>query len=127
MMAAERHVTIHEITIGVFVAVATSILLLIATVSTPTLVVAFVILFGAGYGVVSIIRPLIARDILGENKIGAKLGAMSLLYLVGSASAPFVGSLIWGMGGYNLVLPVLIGSLLVGLSLYLIARRHSRV
>jgi len=125
MMAAERHVTIHEITIGVFVAVATSILLLIATVSTPTLVVAFVILFGAGYGVVSIIRPLIARDILGENKIGAKLGAMSLLYLVGSASAPFVGSLIWGIGGYNLVLPVLIGSVLVGLALYLVARRHA--
>jgi MFS family permease len=126
MMAAERHVTIHGITIGVFVAVATSILLLAATVSTPTLVVAFVILFGAGYGVVSIIRPLIARDILGENKIGAKLGAMSLIYLVGSASAAFIGSLIWGMGGYNLVLPVLIGSVLVGLSLYLFARRLSQ-
>jgi len=126
MMAAERHVTIHEITIGVFVAVATSILLLAATISMPTLVVAFVILFGAGYGVVSIIRPLIARELLGENKIGAKLGAMSLLYLVGSASAPFIGSLIWGIGGYNLVLPVLIGSIMAGLSLYLISWRLSQ-
>ena len=125
MMAGERHVTLHGITISVFAAVATSILLLAATASTPTLVVAFVILFGAGYGIVSIIRPLIARDILGENKIGAKLGAMSLLYLVGTASAPFLGSLIWGVGGYNLVLPVLIGSVLVGLSLYLVAQRLS--
>ena len=125
MMAGERHVTLHGITISVFVALATSILLLAATASTPTLVVAFVILFGAGYGIVSIIRPLIARDILGENKIGAKLGAMSLLYLVGTASAPFLGSLIWGVGGYNLVLPVLIGSVLVGLSLYLVAHRLS--
>ena len=125
MMAGERHVTLHGITISVFAAVATSILLLAATASTPTLVVAFVILFGAGYGIVSIIRPLIARDILGENKIGAKLGAMSLLYLVGTASAPFLGSLIWGVGGYNLVLPILIGSVLVGLCLYLVAHRLS--
>jgi len=125
MMAGERHVTLHGITISVFTVLATSILLLAATVSTPTLVVAFVILFGAGYGIVSIIRPLIARDILGENKIGAKLGAMSLLYLVGTASAPFLGSLIWGVGGYNLVLPVLIGSVLVGLGLYLVAHRLS--
>jgi hypothetical protein len=46
---------------------------------------------------------------------------MALLYLVGSASAPFVGSLIWGIGGYDLVLPVLIVLVMVGLGLYLIA------
>jgi MFS family permease len=121
MMAAERHVTTHEITITCFVAVGLSILLLVNTTSTPTLLVGFVILFGAAHGVVSIIRPLIARDILGGNNFGAKFGAMALLYLVGSASAPYVGSLIWGIGGYDLVLPVLIVLVMVGLGLYLIA------
>ena len=53
------------------------------------------------------------------------LGAMALLYLVGSASAPFVGALIWGVGGYDLVLPLLIGLSLVGLCLYLAAHRFS--
>ena len=50
---------------------------------------------------------------------------MALLYLVGSASAPYIGSLIWGVGGYDLVLPLLIGLSLVGLLLYLAAQRFS--
>jgi MFS family permease len=125
MMAAERQVTTHEITVACFVVVGLSILLLMNTVSTPELLVGFVILFGAGHGIVSIVRPLIARDILGENNFGAKFGALALFYLVGSASAPFLGSLVWGIGGYDLVLPVLIVLVMVGLSLYLIAHRLS--
>ena len=125
MMAAERHVTTNEITIACFVVVGISILLLLNTAATPTLLVGFVILFGAGHGVVSIIRPLIARNILGENNFGAKFGAMALLYLVGSASAPYLGSLVWGIGGYDLVLPVMIVLVMVGLGLYLIAQRLS--
>jgi MFS family permease len=125
MIAAERHVTTHEIIVAVFIGIAVSILLLAGTASVPTLVVGFVILFGAGHGVVSIVRPVIAREILGGNNFGAKFGAMALLYLVGSASAPIVGSLIWGVGGYDLVLPVLIVLVMVGLGLYLIAQRLS--
>ena len=126
MMAAERHVTIHGVTISCFIVVGFSILLLSSAASIPMLLVGFVILYGASYGVVSIIRPVIARDILGENNIGAKLGSMTLLYLVGLASAPYVGSLIWGIGGYDLVLPVLILFSFVGLSFYLFAYRLSR-
>ncbi len=126
MMAAERYITTHEITIGCFVVVGIATLMLFLTNSTPTLLVGFVILFGSGHGIVSIIRPVIARDILGGKYFGAKFGAMAMLYLVGSASAPYVGSLIWGVGGYDLVLPVLIAFSLLGLCLYLIAHRLSR-
>jgi hypothetical protein len=100
-----------------------SILLLFNTTSAPTLLIGFVILFGAGHGMVSIVRPLIAREIFGGDNFGAKFGAMALLYLVGGASAPYVGSLIWGLGGYDLVLPLLIGLSFVGLCLYLAAHR----
>lgn len=127
MMAAERHVTMHEITIACFVMVGIAILLLIATSTTPALLVGFVILFGAGHGIISIARPVIAREILGGNNFGAKFGSMALLYLVGSASAPFVGSLIWEIGGYDLVLPVLIALVFAGLSFFLIAQRLSRL
>ena len=126
MMAAERHVTTHEIAISCFVVAGISILLLFNTTSTPTLLIGFVILFGAGHGMVSIVRPLIARDILGGNNFGAKFGAMALLYLIGGASAPYLGSLIWGLGGYDLVLPLLIGLSFVGLCLYLAAHRLTR-
>jgi len=125
LMAAERHVTTHEISISCFVVAGISIFLLLNTTSTPTLLVGFVILFGAGHGMISIVRPLITREILGGNNFGAKFGAMALFYLVGGASAPYVGSLIWDLGGYDLVLSLLIGLSFVGLCLYLVAHRFS--
>ena len=69
----------------------------------------------------------VSQYIVGGDNFGAKFGAMALLYLVGSASAPYLGSLIWGIGGYDLVLPVLIGLALIGLGFYLGAHRFSVV
>ena len=123
MMAAERRVSTHAITIACFLLMAGAILLLIGAGLTPALLVGFVILFGGAYGVVSIIRPVIARDLLGEASFGAKSGALALIYLVGSASAPYLGSLVWSRGGYELVLPGLIGLAAAGLVLYLYAQQ----
>ena len=75
---------------------------------------------------VSIIRPVIARNLLGERQFGAKSGGLSLVYLVGSASAPFIGSLVWGWGGYDLVLPGLILLAGFGLALYLVAQKQAK-
>ncbi len=77
--------------------------------------VLFVILFGGSYGVVSIIRPVIARDILGDAGFGAKSGLLAFFYLIGAALSPYVGSLIWSLGGYNLMIPLLSVLSLVGL------------
>ncbi len=100
-----------------------SIVLLIGAGATPVLLVGFVILFGGAYGMVSIIRPVIARELLGERRFGAKSGALALVYLAGSASAPYLGSLGWGLGGYDFVLPALIALAAGGLVLYLVAQR----
>ncbi len=125
MIAAERRVSIHGIAITCFVLMAASIAFLILAGVTPALLIAFVILFGGSYGVVSIIRPVIARNLLGERQFGAKSGALALVYLVGSASAPFIGSLLWGWGGYELVLPGLIFLAGFGLMLYLAAQKQA--
>ena len=124
MMAAERHVSIHGITVACFALIAVSILILAAAGATPGLLIAFVVLFGGAYGVVSIIRPVIARSLLGEAQFGAKSGGLSLVYLAGSASAPFLGALIWSRGGYAVVLPILIVLSILGLALYLLAQRR---
>lgn len=121
MMAAEKHVSNSTIAISCFAVMACSILFLIGAGKTPALLVGFVVLFGGGYGVVSIIRPVIARDILGQKNFGAKSGALALLYLTGTASAPYLGSLVWNLGGYELVLPSLLILAFFGLGLYLIA------
>jgi predicted MFS family arabinose efflux permease len=123
MIAAERRVSIHGIAIACFVLIGLSIVMLIISGVTPGLLIAFVILFGGAYGVVSIIRPVIARSLLGERQFGAKSGGLALIYLAGSASAPFLGALIWSRGGYNLLLSGLIGLALIGLILYVLAHR----
>lgn len=122
MMASERHLSNHGIAITCFALMAASILLLIGAGATPVMLVGFVILFGGAYGMVSIIRPVIARELLGERQFGAKSGALALVYLAGSASAPFLGSLGWTWGGYELVLPSLVVLALLGLGLYLLAQ-----
>ncbi|MCP4469995.1 MAG: MFS transporter [Gammaproteobacteria bacterium] len=123
MIAAERRVSIHGIAIACFVLIALSVVMLIGAGVTPALLIAFVILFGGAYGVVSIIRPVIARNLLGERQFGAKSGGLALVYLAGSASAPFLGALVWSSGGYNLVLPGLIVLAVSGLGLYVLAHR----
>ena len=127
MMAAERHVSNHAIAMACFVLMALSVLLLIGAGATPVLLVGFVILFGGAYGMVSIIRPVIARELLGESQFGAKSGALALIYLIGSASAPFLGAVFWSWGGYDLVLPGLAVLAASGLGFYLFAqKRHSQ-
>ena len=125
MMAAERHVSNHGIAISCFILMGMSILLLIGAGTTPVLLIAFVILFGGSYGIVSIVRPVIARDLLGEHQYGAKAGTLAMVYLTGSASAPFLGSLLWSWGGYDLVLPGLVLLAIAGLCLYLLAQKLS--
>ena len=123
MIAAERRVSMHGIAIACFALIGLSIVMLIGAGMTPGLLIAFVILFGGAYGVVSIIRPVIARNLLGERLFGAKSGALALVFLLGSASAPYLGSLVWDYGGYRLVLPGLIGLSAIGLLLYATAHR----
>ena len=127
ILAAERYVSNAAITIGCFAVVGLSVLLLsAATADRPALLLGFVVLFGGGYGVVSIIRPLIARDVLGADNFGDKTGALALLYLAGVAAAPYFGSLVWRLGGYRLLLWVLVVLLAVGQGLCLAAHRRAR-
>ena len=126
MMMAERRVSNHAVAAGCFVLMAVAIGLLFLSSTAAILAAAFVVFFGAAYGTLSIIRPVITREVMGEAHFGAKFGAMSMLYLSGSATAPYLVSLVWGVGGYDLVLPGLMVLAFAGLALYLAARRASR-
>ena len=123
MMVTERHVSTHATAVAAFAAMAAAIALLLAASGAPALLAGFVILFGAAYGVTSIIRPLVARAILGPDNFGAKSGALALPYLGGAALSPYLGALIWGMGGYTAMLLTLLGMAALGAVLYMLANR----
>jgi len=126
MMSSERFLSHNGITLAAFGTLSLSLVLLLFSASSPAFLSGFVILFGSAYGTVSILRPLLAREILGEASFGAKSGALALPFLTGSALAPFLGSLIWNWGGYDLMLIALIGVLAIGGVLYALAHKLAR-
>ncbi len=104
MMAAERHVPMMSIARGCFVATATAAGCLYWASGNPGLVAAFVILHGAGWGVTSIVRPVITADLLGSRHFGAISGLLSLPVLIGSAISATLAAIVWERGGYDLVI-----------------------
>jgi predicted MFS family arabinose efflux permease len=90
---------------------------------TRALIVAFVLLYGSAWGTVSILRPVITRDILGEANFGAKSGSIALIFLAGVAMSAYFGSLIWAWVGYGALLVILIAMAIAGALFYTAAHR----
>lgn len=126
MMAAERHVSSRGITTACFLSVIVATLCLVGAAAVPVLLVAFVVLQGSGYGVTSIMKPVAIREILGDRDFGVVNGAMAVPYLLGFALAPFLGSLLWEIGGYEFALLVVAGFSTLGLCGYRLAARRRR-
>ncbi len=126
MMYVQKFMSNHLVGVCCFLLMAASILALVWTASWTGWVAVFVLLYGSSYGLICIVRPVITRDILGEERFGTKHGVLTMLYLYGAAAAPFLGALAWRVGGYPLVLDGLVILLLAGLVLYLSSYRMSR-
>ncbi len=121
MMILERFVSsiVGAMVSFVFVSLATASMMGAAIV--PELIIAFIVLQGSGVGIMTIMKPMVSRQILGAENYGLKSGAQAVPYMIGSAFAALIGSLIWGIGGYDLVLKVLLAAPILGLVFFLIA------
>lgn len=115
MMAAERHVSMLIIAATCFIAMAVAAASLLGAGMVPMLLVTFVLFHGAGYGVTSIVRPVVTAELLGRKNFGLVAGLLAVPFLAASAAAPTVAALIWEVGGYNLVIWVAIAGAAVGL------------
>ena len=69
-----------------------------------SLVIPFVLLYGAGWGVLSIVKPLTIRDLLGDRGFAKVAGLLAAPFLAASALAPLLGSIMWEVGGYGPVI-----------------------
>ena len=94
--AAKR--TAATMTMISFATIAAALLLLFAA-SGETAIFAAVMLFGAGYGVLSITRPLVAADFLGRTGFGGISGALALPYIAAAAAAPTIAAILWSVAG----------------------------
>ena len=123
MMATQRYSSNYHVTLTAFVMMGISVLMLVSAGSSLVFLSAFVVLFGCAYGTISIVRPLTAREVLGEENFGAKSGALATPYQLGSAAAPYLGSLVWSVGNYDLVLYCLVSLSALGIVFSLAASR----
>ena len=64
----------------------------------------FVLFQGAGFGMASIIRPILIADLLGRRRFGTIAGILAVPFLLAMALAPSLAGVIWGAGGYNLLI-----------------------
>jgi len=125
MMAAERHASIFGIAIGCFLAITAAAVCLLFAGGSVGMIAAFVILHGAGYGVTSIVRPVITAEFLGRQSFGVISGMIALPFMFGYAVAPTLAALAWETGGYDLVIGLAIAITILGVIAFLAAKRTS--
>lgn len=104
MLSVERRVGALTLSLACFAAVAAAGLILLWAGAAVTMVFAFVALQGAGYGVTSVLKPIVTAECLGREGFGGIAGWMAVPYLAGFALAPYLGALLWSLGGYDLAI-----------------------
>jgi hypothetical protein len=79
-------------------------------------------LYGAGNGIMTIVRGTAVADLIGRTHYGAINGALTVPMTVARALAPVVAAAIWSAAGDPaLMLWTLLGSLLVGTGGFVLA------
>ncbi len=125
MMASEKYLSIFAVGYACFIALALASLFLLFSPNAPELLVGFVVLQGAGNGIVSIVRPVVTARLLGQANFGTISGMIGLPYMLGFALGPTAAALVWSISGYDLVLILTLSLTLTGLLAFAFARRLS--
>ncbi|MCJ8307764.1 MAG: MFS transporter [Rhizobiaceae bacterium] len=121
MVATERHVSTQVTNMACFLGMAIGVSALTVAGANLLLIGLFVVIHGSAYGVISIVRPVLTREVLGSKNFGEISGRIGGLSIFGTAIAPFAGSLIWQFAGYSAMLVLSIILLLVGVGLLQLA------
>ncbi|MFC3612743.1 MFS transporter [Lutimaribacter marinistellae] len=87
-----------------FCGVLVAVLLLMQVDKIPVAAFAFSLVFGASYGLISILKPVVTADVLGRRAFGAISGFMAVPFLIALATSPQIGAVLWRVGGYDLAL-----------------------
>jgi MFS family permease len=88
------------------------------------LIFAFALLQGAGIGAMSILRPVLTAEVLGERGFGTIAGALSVAPLFGAAAAPVLGAALLAQGGAGALIAAALAIAAVSLALALSLTRR---
>lgn len=114
LIMAGARVAARAVVLGAFVMLAGASILLGAAAALPVLALAFAIAQGVGNGVISILRPVVIRDVMGEAGFGETAGSVARLSLFAFALAPGLGAVLADLFGYGLVIWLCVAAPLTG-------------
>ena len=113
MLLSEKHLSTYKFSLIALLGMGISMAILFVSGSSVLLLFLFIAIFGTTYGTISVLRPIIVKNLLGSKNFGLKSRYLASAYLSGTAIAPYFGALIWKYFGYqNLILILLIFGLL---------------
>ena len=126
LAATGERVTPVAGTVAYIAAVGLSCGLLLAAGASEFLIVSFAALYGASWGIGSVLKPLVTRDLLGVRNFGTVAGYLAVPFLAAIALGPFLGARLWEIGGYDLMILAGIFMIAVALGSHLIAAAWAR-
>ena len=94
----------RAVTLGAFLFISAGALAMGAASALPALTLVFAVALGIGNGVISILRPVVIREVMGEAGYGESAGAVARLSLFAFAVAPGLGAVLADLAGYGAVL-----------------------
>lgn len=97
---------VFRLSILSFMVVALSPMILLLGQTNPLFAFAFTGLFAAGYGVTSILKPVLVNEVFGNTGIGVVMGFLAVPFMGALALSPLLGSMLVAYGGYSLALSV---------------------
>ena len=125
MVAVGHRVSVLVIFIVAYISMIIAGLFLLGSGTLPGFLAGFVLFQGAGFGVMSIMRPVMTAEIFGRINFGMISGSLAAPYLGAAAAAPTIAALIYWVGGYDWVILFAIGASGLGLVSLLAAPTRS--
>lgn len=114
LMLAGAHISAWQVSIGAFILLSIAALLMGAAAALPALALVFAVAQGMGNGVISILRPVVTREVMGEVGFGESAGAVARLSLFAFAAAPGLGAVLADAVGYGAVIMLCVGAPVLG-------------
>lgn len=124
MLNEARVGTFRATTLALSAMTLASGVLWLAGAATP-LILAFAVLQGAGIGLMSILRPVLAAEVLGRRGFGAISGALAVAPLLAAAAAPALGAVLLTTGGAPLLIASCLAMAFAALILATLLRRRA--
>lgn len=114
LILAGARVAAQRVSIGAFMVLAVAAAVLGAAAALPALALVFAVAQGVGNGVISILRPVVTREVMGEAGYGESAGAVARLSLYAFALAPTLGAVLADLFGYGAVIALCVAAPLAG-------------